>query len=64
MSEPNIFQLNKFADYARKDERDKIFSAMKRLINEEPKIYGTIDVFNVGDFQQSIIIKLNTNTGK
>ena len=64
MSEPNIFQLNKFADYVRKDERDKIFSTMKRLINEEPKIYGTIDIFNVDDFQQSIIIKLNTNSGK
>lgn len=44
-------------DSVRKDERDKIFSAQKNLLQDR-KNWDSVDIFNIDDFHQSTIIEM------
>lgn len=47
----------------RKDERDKVFSAMDTLLQDR-KTWNVVDVFNINDFKQSIILELKKQDGE
>jgi len=48
----------KLIETQRRDERDKIFSAMDTLLCDR-RTWNSVDIFNIDDFKQGIIIEID-----